>query len=342
MTSSEVESLFCSHRSSVTGEGDDAWDAVFALQRDGSREIFDHAAEWLRSGNSLKMARAADVLGQLRRAGSPTEQPEWLFRDESYVLITSVLSEDCGTIAASSAISALGHLGAPAAIPIIAAYTDHQDEDVRFAAAFALECFPNDSRSVEALLKLTTDSNADVRDWSVFGLGVQKMPILRKSVTLFSVGLQIQTRMFAKKLQSDLESERICAFVLRLRSMLDAAVLERASNEAASASLGLPEDPPDWNASDYRRCSKRTISECLSFCADKKNSHGNAGVEHGKPRSRLSTFHSLGNPCGDSHITTATATTIMYSKTGKRPAENPQSEPISPRGACKPCPRSKT
>ena len=94
MTSSEVESLFAR---TLLGdyEGDDAWEAVFALQRDGSRETFDHAAEWLRSGNSLKMARAADVLGQLRRAGSPTEQPEWLFRDESYVLITSVLSEDC-------------------------------------------------------------------------------------------------------------------------------------------------------------------------------------------------------------------------------------------------------
>ncbi len=40
--------------------------------------------------------------------------------------------------------------------------------------------------------------------------------------------------------------------------------------------------------------------------------------KHGKPKSRLSTLPTpLGNPCGDSHITTATATTIMYLKTGK-------------------------
>jgi hypothetical protein len=40
--------------------------------------------------------------------------------------------------------------------------------------------------------------------------------------------------------------------------------------------------------------------------------------EHGKPKSRLSTLPTpLGNPCGDSHITTVTATTIVYLKTGK-------------------------
>jgi hypothetical protein len=41
-------------------EGDDAWEAVSALRRDGSRDIFDYAAEWLRSGASLKKARASD------------------------------------------------------------------------------------------------------------------------------------------------------------------------------------------------------------------------------------------------------------------------------------------
>jgi hypothetical protein len=40
--------------------------------------------------------------------------------------------------------------------------------------------------------------------------------------------------------------------------------------------------------------------------------------KHGKPRSRLSTLPTpRGNPCGDSHITTATTATIMYLKTGE-------------------------
>jgi len=251
MTSSEVESLFAR---TLLGdyEGDDAWEAVFALQRDGSREIFDHDAEWLGSGNSLKLARAADVLGQLRRAGSSTEQPEWLFRDESYVLITSVLSEDCGAIAASSAISALGHLGAPAAIPIIAAYTDHQDEDVRFAVAFALGCFPNDSRSVEALLKLTTDSNSDVRDWSVFGLGVLGDADSQEIRDALLCRLADTDEDVREEAAVGLGRRKDLRLIPTLRSMLGAAVLKERVAEAASALLGLPEDPPDWNASDYR------------------------------------------------------------------------------------------
>jgi len=51
MTTSDMEHLFAR---TLLGdyEGDDAWEAVSALHRDGSREIFDYAAEWLRSGDS--------------------------------------------------------------------------------------------------------------------------------------------------------------------------------------------------------------------------------------------------------------------------------------------------
>lgn len=251
MTNSEVEMLFAR---TLLGdyEGDDAWDAICALQRDGSRQIFDHAAEWLRSGDSLKKARAADILGQLQRAGSSIEQPEWLFRDESYVLITTVLSGDCNAIAVSSALSALGHLGAPAAIPIIAAYTDHQDEDVRFAAAFALGCFPNDSCSIEALLKLTTDSNSDVRDWSVFGLGVlgdADSPEIRDALLCRLADTDEDVR---EEAAIGLGKRKDLRLIPRLRSMLDAAELKERVAEAASALLRLQEDPPDWTASDYR------------------------------------------------------------------------------------------
>ena len=39
--------------------------------------------------------------------------------------------------------------------------------------AFTLGCYPNHAQAVAGLLKLTSDSDVDVRDWAVFGLGVQ-------------------------------------------------------------------------------------------------------------------------------------------------------------------------
>ena len=73
----------------------------------------------------------------------------------------------------NSAISALGHLGNLNAIPTIVSYQDHPDQDVRFAVASALGCFPNHPQAVRGLTKLTMDSCSDVSDWAVFGLGVQ-------------------------------------------------------------------------------------------------------------------------------------------------------------------------
>ena len=53
MNTSEVEALFAQ---TLLGdyEGEDAWTAVSALRRDGSREIFEHAAAWCLAVDPLK------------------------------------------------------------------------------------------------------------------------------------------------------------------------------------------------------------------------------------------------------------------------------------------------
>lgn len=251
MTTSDMEDLFAR---TLLGdyEGDDAWEAVCALQREGSREIFDYAAEWLRSGDSLKKARASDILGQLRRAGSPLEQPEWLFRDESFALITRVLKETNDALVVRSAISALSHLGEPDAIPIVVTYIEHPSEDVRFAAAFALGCFPNDPRSVSALLALTTDASSDVRDWSVFGLGVLgdvDSPEIRDALLNRLSDTDEDVREEAAVGLGKRKDQRLLP---TLQAMLDASELKVRVAEAAAALLGFSEDLADWKASDYR------------------------------------------------------------------------------------------
>jgi HEAT repeat protein len=71
----------------------------------------------------------------------------------------------------AAGIFALGHIDNPLAVPLIASFSSHLSAEVRFAVAFALGCFPDDLRTVPALLRLTEDAEDDVRDWSTFGLG---------------------------------------------------------------------------------------------------------------------------------------------------------------------------
>jgi HEAT repeat protein len=260
MTTSEMESLFAR---TLLGdyEGDDAWEAVSELRRDGSREIFDYAADWLVSGDPLKKARASDVLGQLQRSGSPAGQPEWLFRDESFALIIRVLEEDNDALAVSSAISALGHLGVPDAIPLIVTYIENPSEDVRFAAAVTLGCFPNDPQSVSALLALTTDASSDVRDWSVFGLGVQgsvDSPEIRDALLSRLSDTDEDVREEAAIGLGKRKDQRLLPV---LRALLDAPELKERVAEAAEAILDLSESPADWEASDYRNALHRQFPQ---------------------------------------------------------------------------------
>ena len=179
MTAAQAELLFAR---TLLGdyEAEDAWEAIAALHSNGSREIFECAAAWCVSSDPLRRARAAAILCQLRRAlpdelktQHPWPTPEWMFRDESYSLMVKMLETEQDPIAFGSAIHALGHLQNPAAIPLILIYQNYPDESVRFAVACALGCFPDDPQSVRGLLNLTSDADGEVRDWAVFGLGVQ-------------------------------------------------------------------------------------------------------------------------------------------------------------------------
>jgi HEAT repeat protein len=254
MNLSEVDALFA--RTLLGGyEGEDAWEAVSALRQDGSREVFERAAAWCLSDDGLKRARAADILCQLRLARTTdalSEEPHWVFRDESYTLITKLLENEKDFEALGSAISALGHLGNAAAIPQIRRCQDHPKNDVRFAVTCALGCFPNDPQSVDGLLKLMSDSDAGVRDWAVFGLGVQgdvdsteiREALLRclddadedvREEAAVGLGKRLDQRLLPK-----------------LRTMLDQPRLNIRVAEAAAALLGFDRDPPEWTATDYK------------------------------------------------------------------------------------------
>jgi HEAT repeat protein len=253
MTSSETKRLF--DRTLVGDyEDDGAWDAVSALRSDGDREIFEIAAQWLKAKEPLKRARAAAILAQLRQFSDvqSVQEPNWLFRDEAFALIAEMLKSEADPIVLDSGIMALGHLYNEAGIPIIVRYRDHPDRNVRYSVACALGCFPNNALSVSVLISLTRDEDSDVRDWSVFGLGVlgsTDSPEIREALlNCLSDGDEDVHEEAAVGLGKRQELRLLPA----LRRMLDAPVLKSRVAEAASGLLGLSEDPPEWGAANYK------------------------------------------------------------------------------------------
>jgi hypothetical protein len=249
MTTAEIEALFAR---TIAGdyESEDAWDAVHALRMNGSREIFEHAAAWCASDDPLKRTRAASVLCQLRRGTIPKH--EFLFRDESFVLLTNMLEKEQDPMVLDPIISALGHLDNVLAAPFILRYQDSPLPRVRYAACFALGCFPNDERSIEGLLKLTSDPEDAIRDWAVFGLGVMgdaDSPDIREALLRC---LSDKDEDVREEAAVGLGKRRDRRMIPALLKMLEDADFKVRVAEAAAALLGMDREPPEWTAADYR------------------------------------------------------------------------------------------
>lgn len=150
-------------------EDETAWEAIHALRRIGTREVFELAKDLCKSSKPLNRARGVDVIAQLGRSFN---HPHNSFPEESYSLIASFVEHETDPRPLASAVAALGHLDNPLAIPLIINFSSHPDTEVRFNVAFALGCFPDDPSSVCTLLQLIQDKDESVRDWATFGLGV--------------------------------------------------------------------------------------------------------------------------------------------------------------------------
>jgi HEAT repeat protein len=106
-----------------------------------------------------------DILSQLG-------EPERPFPEESLGLLSRLAATeiDCGVLAAVA--SALGFLNHAGALGPLLSLKRHPDWQVRHGVACALS--GNDHpKAVEALIELSTDEDADIRDWATFGLGTQ-------------------------------------------------------------------------------------------------------------------------------------------------------------------------
>ena len=167
MPDPDIDALF---ERTLAGDYDDdePWDAVRTLQAHGTREVFERAAEWCESSDALKRTRGADVLAQL---GKTADHPDPVFADESFAILSKLVSNEQAPRPLSSAIAALGHIGNPAVVPLIVDLRAHPNDNVRFDVAYALGQLPQNEQSISALIEIMRDEDSDVRDWATLGLG---------------------------------------------------------------------------------------------------------------------------------------------------------------------------
>src|SRR4029077_3910817 len=102
MVPQQVDEIF---GQTLAGDYDDEspWEAVRRLHRIGTREVFDRAAQWCSSDNSLKRARGADVLAQLGRSA---DHPEHIFPDDCFVIVSTLAQKELEPLALTSAVYA--------------------------------------------------------------------------------------------------------------------------------------------------------------------------------------------------------------------------------------------
>jgi HEAT repeat protein len=250
MTLTCVEALF---RQTLAGDYDDdlPWAAVDELRTIGTDEVFRLAAAWCRSPEALCRARGADILAQIGRTMKTHANTHV---EESFAAITALMETEKDERALSSAISALGHIGNPASVPLIIKWGRHQHGDVRHAVAFALGSFPDDLQSVQELIALMQDNDPNVRDWATFGLGVlgeTDTPEIREALMQRTSDTFENARMEAFEGLGKRKDTRIIPGLLTALSQDE--VFE-VYVDAARQLLGLEEaDCQNWDVPDYVR-----------------------------------------------------------------------------------------
>jgi HEAT repeats len=215
------------------------WTIVHEMHRRGTQLIFDEAAQMIRSDDPCARRVACDVLGQL---GYDHGRP---FDAETLPLLARVCTDEATSPILASVISAMGHLGRPDALAFVVAHATHSDASVRFPVACALpsiagvEWLDPAHSVVTALMQLTSDEDADVRDWATFGLGTQ----------VYVDGDAVRQCLFARvdDPDDDTRAEAIAGLARRrapgiLRHVRDALEAETVGHltVVAAASLGDP------------------------------------------------------------------------------------------------------
>ncbi|WP_426754782.1 HEAT repeat domain-containing protein [Myxococcus sp. Y35] len=152
-------------QASLEGDEEDerAWDAIWALRRRGTRDVLDAAIHLLGETSAKARGRGAAILGQL---GGKTPA----FPAECGDALMGQLRREQEPAVLMSIGVALGHLGEPRALSELITLAMHPSDEARYGAAHGLAVL-SAPEAVDALIRLSSDEDRDVRDYATFGLG---------------------------------------------------------------------------------------------------------------------------------------------------------------------------
>lgn len=150
-----------------TYDDDCRWDLIAGVLTECPDDVLEAAKGLLTGDIERGRTLGADILGRLVGV-EPGCKPE--ARD---ALLAAMPNETCPAPKASI-VAALGHVGDPSVLGRLFPLADHQSAEVRLAVAFAIATISSPPLASEArhtLIRLSRDTDPEVRDWATFGLG---------------------------------------------------------------------------------------------------------------------------------------------------------------------------
>lgn len=151
----------------ATRNEDRRWQLISSLVRECPDDVLDACSGLLASEQERRRTLGADVLGRLVQ-----DEPDT--RPGALTLLLAALETESRPAALASLVAALGHLGDRSALGPIVRLAAHADPAIRLAVAFAIASIgstPPSGEALAALIRLSRDSDVEVRDWATFGLG---------------------------------------------------------------------------------------------------------------------------------------------------------------------------
>ena len=142
------------------------WDAIWTLRYRATREVFEAAKTLCESHDPIKRTVGVGILAQL-------SLPTRIYLDETLNIFFNLIDTEQDNSVLNSVGVGLGHISPePRKVKPLLKLKNHPDPEVRFGVAFGL-CCEEDPLAIQALIELSSDEDADVRDWATFALGTQ-------------------------------------------------------------------------------------------------------------------------------------------------------------------------